>query len=71
MISQQLAGMPEHKLRDLRILCREYLEWVDSDDYIEDGLSKWKHDIYEKTMNLFYGDSASKFINKKMDEWEG
>ena len=45
-----------------------YIEWMRSDDYHEDGLDKYKNNIYEKAVEFIYGKEVWEEIGEIMTQ---
>ena len=41
-----------------QLLCAEYLEFIESDDYCDDDDNDWKYYIYEAALTAFYGEAV-------------
>lgn len=48
----------------LKEACKEYMEWLKSDDYNEDGLSKYEHYIFETAIKQELGEDIFDEINE-------
>lgn len=58
--------LKEVKLEELRKICQEYIDFVDSDDdYYEDN--DFDQYIFEKAMIALYGKDVFKWINERRD----
>lgn len=50
----------------LRGACQEYLDFLDSDNYNEDGLGNMEHNIFEAAMEAFHGEDVWETVNSKI-----
>jgi hypothetical protein len=48
--------------------CQEYIDFIDSDEYHEDGNDA--HYIFEAAMMAVFGNDVFKWVNKRVDEHE-
>ena len=47
--------------------CIEYMEFIASEDYHEDGQGNYEHAIFEVAMKFVYGEKAFDEINRLLD----
>ncbi len=40
---------------EIKVACEKYLEWLESDDYHEDGADDYRHTIFEAAMETVFG----------------
>jgi hypothetical protein len=55
---------------DLIEACTEYLEFVENDEWHEDGNGDYRHRIYEVAMEFICGDDVWNRINKAIERHE-
>ena len=54
-------------LTALRQACQEYIDWLDDDEeYFEDGVEDYEHEVMEKAMEAIFGKDVWDFINSKI-----
>ena len=53
-------------LETLKQAVKEYLDFIESDDFYEDSLSKYENYIFETIMECLYGDTVWNFVNSKL-----
>lgn len=46
--------------------CKEYIEWLDSDDYHEDRSSDYENEIFEQALFAVYGPKVFDWISERM-----
>ena len=49
-------------------LSKEYLDFLESEDYNEDNLSDYEHYIFESAVQLIFGRTVWDYIDNKMEE---
>lgn len=54
------------KLNDLRAAVKEYLDFLQSDEYHEDSLDNYRRAIFKQAVEAFYGDAVWEFVNERM-----
>lgn len=54
------------KLKKLKDQCQEYLDFIFSEDYHEDGMGDREHYIFEHAMELFHGEEIWNKINERI-----
>lgn len=64
MKKPKLISKEDADFAPLLVMCKGYIDFIDSDDYHEDNL--YKQQIYEASMELFYGKDVWKYINSKI-----
>lgn len=47
--------------------CKEYIDFLDSEDYHEDGIDNYEHNIFEKSLEAIYGEDVFDWVNEKID----
>lgn len=52
--------------KELEKSCEQFIQWLNSKDYHEDEIECFEHDIYEKAIEAFYGESVSSYIDSKI-----
>jgi len=60
--------MPSPDLTSLPEACREYIDFLFSDEYNSDRANKYEHVILESAMEMVYGDNIYEIINARIDE---
>ena len=58
------------RFEKLKEVCNEYLDFVKSDEYMEDNLSDYEHNIFELATEYILGDGIFDKINKIIDNHE-
>lgn len=52
--------------RKLEKAINDYLKWLDSKNYCEDGIENFEHNIMETAIETFYDSSIWGYINSKI-----
>ena len=55
---------------DTRTACQEYLDWLESDDYHEDGAEDYTNAIFETAMEAVFGKDIWGRVNAAMSKAE-
>lgn len=56
--------LQEIDLTALRKACQEYIDFLgDKDDYHEDRIVDYEHEVMEKAMEAIFGEDVWKFVN--------
>lgn len=55
-------------LTDLKKQCQEYIDYLSSDDFHEDGDSKRVPYIFESAMKALFGKNVFDYINEQYDQ---
>ena len=56
----------ERRMENLKGKCQAYMEFIKSDDYVEDRLSDYEHDIFEAAMEAVFGGGVWKDVNDNL-----
>lgn len=52
---------------DVISACEEYIEYISSEEYHEDGLDNFEHTIFEKALVSVYGEKVFDHINDVLE----
>jgi hypothetical protein len=55
-------------LTDLYALCEEYIDYIESDEYSEDGDSDYEYYFYESVLTTIFGDDIFEYITEKCQD---
>ena len=58
--------MPEIDWTEVERAAEEYYDYILSDEYHEDEIGDYAHDIFENVMTAVYGQAVWDLINEKM-----
>ena len=56
----------ENNLGKLRTACNEYMEFLESTDYNEDRIDNFETKVFEKALELFFGEDVWERVRKAM-----
>ena len=63
-------GKPKVKslidISDIEKSCRDFVDFIDSEDFNEGQVEDYTHRIFEKAFESFYGQKGFDFLNSKL-----
>lgn len=70
LIDLRAMEKPEIK-KDINIekvleACKEYIDFLDSEDYHEDDVDNYEHDFFEKALEAVCGEDVFDCVNEKI-----
>jgi len=59
--------LENHNTKELTKLCKQYIDYLDSEYLTEDGLSKREPYIFEQALKTIFGDNVFDYVNSKIE----